>query len=61
MTITFLQVCLLLFAGCAGLGIVPASVLAARANKPGPAMMALLAAAFVMYVLITAAESLGAA
>jgi hypothetical protein len=59
MTITFLQVCLLLFAGCAGLGIVPASVLAAKAHRPGPAMAALLTAAFVVFVLIAAAEDLG--
>lgn len=59
MTITFLQVCLLLFAGCAGLGIVPASVLAAKAHKPGPAMAALMTAAFVVFVLIAAAEHLG--
>jgi hypothetical protein len=55
---TFLRICLLAFAACAALGIVPPSVLAARARKPGTAMMTLLAAAFVIYVLISAAESL---
>jgi hypothetical protein len=59
MTITFLQLCLLLFAGCAALGIVPASVIAAKAHKLGPAMAALLTAAFVVYVLIAAAQHLG--
>jgi hypothetical protein len=55
---TFLQISLLAFAGCTALGIVPASVLAAKARKPGPAMMAMLTAAFVIYVLIAAAERL---
>jgi hypothetical protein len=56
--ITFLRICLLGFAGCAALGMVPPSVLAAKARRPGTAMMALLAAAFVIYILITAAERL---
>jgi hypothetical protein len=55
---SFLRVCLLVFAGCAVLGMVPPSVLAARARKPGPAMMALLIGAFVIYVLVTAAADL---
>ena len=54
----FLRICLLVFAGCAALGMVPPSVLAAKARRPGPAMMALLSAAFVIYVLVTAAERL---
>jgi hypothetical protein len=55
---TFLRICLLGFAACAALGIVPPSILAARARRPGPAMTTLAAAAFVIYVLITAAERL---
>jgi hypothetical protein len=55
---TFLRFCLLAFAACAALGIVPPSVLSARARKPGTAMVTLLAAAFVIYVLVTAAERL---
>jgi hypothetical protein len=55
---TFLSLCLLAFAGCAALGMLPASLLAAKARKRAPAMMALFAAAFVIYVLVTAAERL---
>jgi hypothetical protein len=53
---TFLRLCLLAFAACAALGIVPSSVLAAKSRKPAVAMTALLTAAFVIYVLIAAAE-----
>jgi hypothetical protein len=59
--IAFLRICLLTFAACAALGIVPPSILAARARRPGTAMTTLLAAAFVVYVLITAAERLPSA
>jgi len=44
----------LIFAGCTVLGIVPAAVLAARARQPAPAVIALLVAAFVICVLISA-------
>lgn len=53
---TFLRLCLIAFAGCTALGIVPPSVLAAKTRKPAVAMTALLTAAFVIYVLIAAAE-----
>jgi hypothetical protein len=52
---SFLSVSLLIFAGCTVLGIVPAAVLAARTRQPTPAVIALLVAAFVICVLITAA------
>jgi hypothetical protein len=54
----FLRICLLTFAAFAALGMLPPSVLAAKARKPGMAMVTLLAAAFVIYVLVTAAERL---
>jgi hypothetical protein len=55
---TFLRVCLFFFAVCAALGILPASVLAARARQPAMVAGALLIAAFVIYVLIAAALAL---
>ncbi len=55
---TFISVCLFVLAGCAGLGIVPPSVLAAKARKPAMAVIALLVAAFVIGVLITASVEL---
>jgi hypothetical protein len=55
---TFLGVSLYVFAGCAVLGMIPSSVLAARARKPGMAVIALLVAAYVVYVLIAAAMKL---
>jgi hypothetical protein len=54
----FISVCLVVFAGCAGLGILPPSVLAAKARKPAMAVIALLVAAFVIYVLVTASVEL---
>jgi hypothetical protein len=54
----FLSVSLLIFAGCTVLGIVPAMVLAARARQPAPAVIALLVAAFIICVLISAAVHL---
>lgn len=56
--ITFLSVSLYVFAGCAALGIVPAAVLAAKARQPAMVVVALLVAAFVIYVLVTAAMDL---
>ncbi len=49
---------LFFLADCAALGIVPPSVLAARARKPAVAVAALLVAAFVTYVLLAAAADL---
>ncbi len=53
--ITFLQVCLYVFAGCAALGLIPAGVLAARAGNAAGLILALVVAAFVIFVLVTAA------
>ena len=54
----FLSAALLFFAGCAVLGVVPPSVLAARSRQPALAVMTLLIAAFVVYVLVAAAAEL---
>lgn len=54
----FLSGSLLFLAGCAALGIVPPSVLAAQARKPAVAVIALVVAAFVIYVLLSAAADL---
>ena len=54
----FLSVSLLIFAGCAVLGIVPAAVLAAKARQPAQALITLLVAAFVICVLVSAAVQL---
>lgn len=58
--ITFLQVCLYVFAGCAALGLIPAAVLAAKARQPAMIAVSLIAAAFVMFVLVSAAGDLHA-
>ena len=50
-----LAVSLYVFAGCAGLGLIPSAVLAAKARKPWMALAAFLAAAYVIYVLAGAA------
>ncbi len=55
---TFVAVCLYIFAGCAALGLLPAAVLAARARQPAMLVVALLVAAFVIFVLVTAAGEL---
>jgi hypothetical protein len=55
---TFLSISLYAFAGCAALGMVPAFVLAAKARQPAMAVLALLVAAFVIYVLVAAAGEL---
>ncbi len=55
---TFVRVCLYIFAGCAALGLLPAAVLAAKARQPAMLVMALLIAAFVIFVLVTAASEL---
>ena len=56
--ITFLQGCLYVFAGCAALGLIPAAVLAAKARQPAMFAASLLAAAFVIFVLVAAAGDL---
>jgi hypothetical protein len=55
---TFLGVSLYIFAACAALGLIPPSLLAARERKPGLVIVALLIAAFVIYVLVSAATRL---
>jgi len=55
---TFLSVCLYVFAGCAALGLLPAALLAARARQPAMVVMSLLIAAFVVFVLVSAAGEL---
>jgi hypothetical protein len=55
---TFLSGCLYAFAGCTVLGIVPPFVIAGKARQPLIAVITLLLAAFVIFVLITAATKL---
>jgi hypothetical protein len=55
---TFLDASLYVFAGFAALGMIPTSVLAARERKPAMALVALLIAAFVIYVLVASAVML---
>lgn len=50
----FLAITLYVFAGCAALGWIPPAVLAARARRAETAMLTLLAAGFVIYVLVAA-------
>jgi hypothetical protein len=52
---TFLDTALYVFAGMAMLGMIPTSLLAAKERKPGMALVALLIAAFVIYVLVASA------
>ena len=54
----FLSVSLFFLAGCVVLGTFPPSILAAKARKPAVAVMVLLTAASVVYVLVAAAASL---
>ena len=54
----FLSASLFFLAGCAVLGIIPPSILAAKARKPAVAVLTLLTAASVVYVLVAAAASL---
>ena len=56
--ITFVVVCLYVFAGCAALGLLPAALLAARARQPVMIVVSLFIAAFVIFVLVTAAGEL---
>ena len=55
---TFLSNCLYAFAGCTVLGIVPPFVIAGKARQPLIAVITLLIAAFVIFVLVTAAMRL---
>jgi hypothetical protein len=55
---TFVVVCLYVFAGCAALGLLPAALLAARARQPVMIVASLVIAAFVIFVLVTAAREL---
>jgi hypothetical protein len=57
---TFLSICLYVFAGCAALGLLPAALLAARARQPVMIATSLVVAAFVIFVLVDAAQKLGA-
>jgi hypothetical protein len=56
--IPFLQFCLYAFTGCAALGLTPAAILASKARQPAMIAVSLLAAGFVMFVLISAAGDL---
>jgi hypothetical protein len=55
---TFLSGCLYAFAACTVLGIVPPFVIAGKARQPLIAVLTLLLAGFVIFVLITAAMKL---
>ena len=55
---TFLGDCLYAFAGCTVLGIVPPFVIAGKARQPLIAVVTLLIAGFVIFVLIAAAMKL---
>jgi hypothetical protein len=54
----FLSASLFFLAGCAALGTIPPSILAAKAREPTLAVLTFLIAALVVYVLLTAAASL---
>jgi hypothetical protein len=56
--IDFLSASLVFLAGCAVLGTIPPSLLAAKARKPALAVLTLLTSASVVYVLVAAAASL---
>ena len=55
---TFLRYCLYAFAGCTVLGIVPPFVIAGKARQPLIAVITLLIAGFVTFVLVAAAMKL---
>jgi hypothetical protein len=55
---TFLRVSLYFFAGCATLGMLPPALLAARARKPTMAVIALVIAAYAVFVFVVAAGRL---
>jgi hypothetical protein len=54
----FLSASLFVLAGCAVLGTIPPSILAAKTRKPVVAVLAILIAAFVVYVLVATATKL---
>lgn len=54
----FLSACLYVFAVCAALGILPAALLAARAGQRKTTAGVVLLAAFVVFVLVSAAGDL---
>ena len=54
----FLSASLFALAGCAVLGTIPPSILAAKTRKPAVTVVTLLIAAFVVYVLVATAASL---
>jgi hypothetical protein len=54
----FLSASLFVLAGCAVLGIIPPSILAAKAHKPMVAVMTILIAAFFVYLLVATAARL---
>jgi hypothetical protein len=55
---TFLRVSLYAFAGFVALGLIPPFVLAGKARNPALAVIALISAGFVIYVLAAAAADL---
>ena len=55
---SFLSGCLYAFAGCTVLGIVPPFVIAGKARQPLIAVVTLLIAGFVIFVLVAAAMKL---
>ena len=55
---TLLKVSLYAFAGCAAVGMLPVAILAARGRRPAAFLLALLIAAYAMFVLIAAAGEL---
>lgn len=55
---TFLCYCLYVFAGCTVLGILPPFVIAGKARQPLIAVITLIIAGFVIFVLISAAMKL---
>ena len=54
----FLAGCLYVFAVCAALGLLPAALLAARAGQRATTAGVILVAAFVIWVLVSAAGDL---
>ena len=55
---TFLCGCLYAFAGCTVLGILPPFVIAGKARQPLIAVITLIVAGFVIFVLVSAAMRL---
>ncbi len=55
---TLLKVSLYAFAACAALGMLPVTILAARGRRPAAVLLALLIAAYAIFVFIAAASEL---